>query len=459
MSTHSVIECLEGIQASRLGNIRNIYVYLPSGYQEQTDRHYPVLYVHAGQRAFGPSGSGNETWNMDQAADGLIASGQIEPLIIVGIAHVRPVTDNEFYHFIAPEREAVRVGCSGMAYEHFIIHELKPIIDLRYRTLPDKENTGLLGSSAAALCTLHMGMRHPDVFGKLIMMSPFYTDVQLDETSESGLLEADMYRLPENIPSVRMWMDIGDMEGLFLPSQVRRVAHQLLERGATSGEELAFLEQQGACHQEGDWGARVHLPLQYMFGHVGKPISLQLLGRNVIGLQGGMTVCINAQMHYENGLVQSLLHGNYTSSAPDVIQVRSSGELVPVGIGSASITLTVGELTTTRIYTVIPELSAHVEVCIHAEVAPDEDSEETIYGGMGMKLVRSGKGRYEGCYRIPRDSGFSFRFTRGFRRFETDMDGHPIANRVFRATDDMSVHYLIQSWGRMSAKMGTGGPK
>ncbi|WKL00038.1 alpha/beta hydrolase-fold protein [Paenibacillus amylolyticus] len=81
------------------------------------------------------------------------------------------------------------MGCSGIAYEHFIIHELKPIIDHRYRTLPNKENTGLLGSSAAALCTLHMGMRNPDVFGKLIMMSPFYVDVQLDETSESGLLE------------------------------------------------------------------------------------------------------------------------------------------------------------------------------------------------------------------------------------------------------------------------------
>ena len=69
--------------------------------------------------------------------------------------------------------------------------------------------------------------------------------------------------------------------------------------------------------------------------------------------------------------------------------------MVPVGIGSASITLTVGELSATRIYTVVPELSTHVEVCIRAEVAPDEDSEETIYGGMGMKLVRSGKGRYE----------------------------------------------------------------
>jgi hypothetical protein len=128
-----------------------------------------------------------------------------------------------------------------------------------------------------------------------------------------------------------------------------------------------------------------------------------------------------------------------------------------VGPGSALITLTVGELSTTRQYTVIPELSARVEVCICAEVENEEEPAESIYGGMGMKLVRTGTGRYEGCYLVPRDSGFSFRFTRGFRRFETDMNGMPVANRVIRATDNMSVHYHIQSWGSSTAKAGTGG--
>ncbi|WJH31218.1 alpha/beta hydrolase-fold protein [Paenibacillus sp. CC-CFT742] len=457
MSTHSVIECLEGIHASQLGNVRNIYVYLPPGYQEQTDRHYPVLYVHAGQRAFGPSGPGNETWHMDRAVDELIVSGRIEPLIMVGIAHVRPVTHNEFYHYIAPEREAISVGCSGVAYEHFIIHELKPLIDHRYRTLPDKSNTGLLGSSAAALCTLHMGMRNPEVFGKLVMMSPFLVDVQLDEMSDSGLLEEAMYRLPDEVPDVQMWMDIGDAEGLFLPSQVRRVAHELLERGIGTWDSLAFLEQPEACHQESDWGARVDLPLLYMFGEVGQPVALEMQGREMIGLSGGMNTCINARLHYDSGWVESLLEGSYTSSHPHVLQVQPNGELVPVGPGSALITLTVGELSATRQYTVIPELSARVEVCIYAEVEHEEEPAESIYGGMGMKLVRTGMGRYEGRYLVPRDSGFSFRFTRGFRRFETDKSGMPVANRVIRATDNMSVHYRIQSWGSSTAKAGTGG--
>lgn len=232
VSTGSVIACLKNIQASQLGNKRNIYVYLPSGYEEQIERHYPVLYVHAGQRAFGPSSPGNETWRLDLTADELISAGRIEPIIIVAIAHVRPVTRNEFYHYVDAEQEAIGIGGSGIEYEQFIIDELKPMIDQRYRTKRDRDNTGLLGSSAAALCTLHIGMRHPNVFGKLIMMSPYFVDAQLDEQAENGLREKNMYRLPDSIPDVNMWVDIGDTEGLFLPEQVRRVVQKMLDRGA-----------------------------------------------------------------------------------------------------------------------------------------------------------------------------------------------------------------------------------
>ena len=105
-------------------------------------------------------------------------------------------------------------------------------------------------------------------------------DVQLDEMSDSGLLEEAMYRLPDEVPDVQMWMDIGDAEGLFLPSQVRRVAHELLERGIGTWDSLAFLEQPEACHQESDWGARVDLPLLYMFGEVGQPVALEMQGRD-----------------------------------------------------------------------------------------------------------------------------------------------------------------------------------
>ena len=460
VSTGSVIACLKNIQASQLGNKRNIYVYLPPGYEEQIERHYPVLYVHAGQRAFGPSSPGNETWQLDLAADELISAGRIEPIIIVAIAHVRPVTRNEFYHYVDAEQEAIGIGGSGIEYEQFIIDELKPMIDQRYRTKRDRDNTGLLGSSAAALCTLHIGMRHPNVFGKLIMMSPYFVDAQLDEQAENGLREKNMYRLPDSIPDVNMWVDIGDTEGLFLPEQVRRVVQKMLDRGADA-KKLAYFEQADACHQEADWGARVHFPLLYMFGQEGQPTSLELYGRDVIGLEGGMQVRVQARFQCDNGLSQTLLSGEYVSSHPEVLQVLADGTLIPQAIGSATITLESGDLTATRDYRVISELTPVVQVCMQAKLTPtfrsSEPWEEFIYGGMGMKLTHAGDGHYEGCYLIPRDSGFSFRFTRGFRLFETDQEGNPIANRIFRAIEDMSLHYHIQAWGSASAKVEIGG--
>ncbi|GGH69689.1 hypothetical protein GCM10008014_53380 [Paenibacillus silvae] len=460
MKKQSVIECLENIQASQLGNKRNIHVYLPPDYEEETERHYPVLYVHAGQRAFGPSGPANETWQLDQAVDELISSGRMEPLIIVAIAHVRPITHNEFYHYVDSEQGMPGMEGSGMEYEHFIIHELKPMMDQRYRTLRDRDNTALLGSSAAALCTLHIGMRHPDVFGKLIMMSPYFVDVQLDEQAENGLREKAMYRLPDEVPDVNMWVDIGDAEGLFLPEQVRRVVQEMLDRGADMTK-LAYFEQPNACHQEADWGARVHLPLLYMFGRAGRPVALELYGRDVIGLQGGMQVRVQARLQYDHGLNLTLPSGEYVSSHPEILEVHEDGALIPHMTGNATITLQVGELTAAQNYRVIPELTPCVQVCMQAELAPalsgQPELDESIYGGMGMKLMHTGKGHYEGCYLIPRDSGFSFRFTRGFRHFETDQDGNPITNRVFRATDNLYLHYHIQAWGSVHAKAGTGG--
>jgi hypothetical protein len=105
-------------------------------------------------------------------------------------------------------------------------------------------------------------------------------------------------------------------------------------------------------------------------------------------------------------------------------------------------------------YTVVEELSGHVTVCMSAEVPYQDMYDDSIYGGMGMKLLHAGGGRYEGCFEVPRDSGFRFRFTRGFRQFETDADGKALPNRVFRAHDNLSLHYKIQSWGSTAAKAG-----
>src|SRR5258707_8575072 len=160
-----------------LGNRRDVLVYLPRGYRRFSGRRYPVLYLHDGQNIFdaATSFSGVE-WGVDETAERLIKESLIEPLIVVAVAN----TGEQRIHEYAPtqgvfDAKAKRKRRSkGLArqYAHFLIDELKPYIDRKYRTNPDAEFTGLGGSSLGGLVTLAIGVLYPHVFRRLIVMSP-----------------------------------------------------------------------------------------------------------------------------------------------------------------------------------------------------------------------------------------------------------------------------------------------
>src|SRR5947208_16917538 len=142
-----------------LGNRRDVLVYLPPGYWRFSSRRYPVLYMHDGQNVFDAATSfAGVEWGMDETAQRLIQRKLIEPLIIVAVANI----GEERIHEYAPtpgviEAKAKRKKRSkGLArkYGHFLIDELKPYIDRKYRTNPDAEFTGLVDSSLGCLVTL-----------------------------------------------------------------------------------------------------------------------------------------------------------------------------------------------------------------------------------------------------------------------------------------------------------------
>ncbi|MWC29874.1 alpha/beta hydrolase [Paenibacillus sp. MMS18-CY102] len=448
MPDQSVIVTIDNFHARKLNNERRIFVYLPPSYGRELTKRYPVLYMHAGQRAFAPAAPGTESWNIHLAADRLIAEGTMDEIIIVAIAHVRPVDSNEYYHFSAPAEETkAGIRCSGIEYEDFIVHDLKPYIDERFRTLTDSANTALIGSSAGALSTYHTGFRHPDVFGKLIMLSPYFVKAQLDDTAETKLREEILYQPfdgADKLP-MKIWLDIGDAEGLFLPRHIRDVAHSLMNHGYKYGEELAYLEQPDAAHQEADWGERVHIPLLYMFGRPGTAICLELRGRDVIGL-AGMKTQINALLKYDSGFAITILDGAYRVENPDVLAILPDGTVVPKQEGTTLVTLYAGGLEASKIFTVVAQMSEFVEVQMDAEVPSEPEMADSIYGGMGMKLLYVGENRYTGTFHVPRDSGYRFRFTKGFRKFELDAAGNAFPNRSFRACENIALHYQIERW-------------
>ncbi|MEL6614790.1 MAG: alpha/beta hydrolase-fold protein, partial [Bacteroidota bacterium] len=84
------IDSLGTVEAEGLA-AREVWVWLPPGYADAPARRYPVLYLHDGASMFGHAGGAE--WGMDEAATALIASGEIEPLILVAVANTANRTD------------------------------------------------------------------------------------------------------------------------------------------------------------------------------------------------------------------------------------------------------------------------------------------------------------------------------------------------------------------------------
>src|SRR5438034_10778270 len=146
-----------------LGNRRDVLVWLPRGYSRFSRKRHPVLYLQDGQNVFDAATSfAGVEWGVDQTAQRLIHRKLIEPLIVVAVANI----GEERVHEYAPTpgliepKDHPRKRSRGFAriYGQFLIEELKPFIDKKYRTKPDAEFTGLGGSSLGGLATLGLGM-------------------------------------------------------------------------------------------------------------------------------------------------------------------------------------------------------------------------------------------------------------------------------------------------------------
>jgi predicted alpha/beta superfamily hydrolase len=257
------VEIYPDFRATRLGNRRSIIVLLPPGYHDDTERRYPVLYMHDGQNLFDSTTSfiGVE-WGVDEAANRLMEEGQVEPLIIVGIYN----TSNRAYEY-TPAADASRGDGGGAElYADFIINDLKPFIDKTYRTKPDRAHTGVMGSSLGGVCSLYLGWEHADVFSRIGAMSTSY-----------GWANKDIVRRIEAsapAPGLRLWIDMGtaeetrDRDGDGVPDIIelhRAVRDTLVGYGMKLGRDLMYVEAEGAVHNEHAWAARFPRALKFLF--------------------------------------------------------------------------------------------------------------------------------------------------------------------------------------------------
>jgi len=234
---------------------RVISVYLPVEYDEDSVRHFPVFYLHDGQNLFDPHTSyiPGRTWRAGTTADHTSASGHTQPVILIGIANTGLRRMAEY----TPTRDFRMGGGEGRAYGRLMIEELKPFIDASFRTLPGPADTALGGSSLGGLITLYLGLEHPDIFGKLAVLSP---SIWWDHRSVLTFLANP---LPGTKP--RIWLDIGTAEGQRHVRDTELLNRMLLQRGWRADIDAKLLKIEGGHHDEDAWANRFDQVLTFLF--------------------------------------------------------------------------------------------------------------------------------------------------------------------------------------------------
>ena len=252
------IKIHENFGSQHLEIPRNVLVYLPPGYGLDQSRLYPVFYMHDGQNLMNPQDAfGGVVWGVDETAQTLILSEQIEPLITVGIYNAGEKRIDEYTPVKGAGGKMRGRGGRADQYGRMIIEELKPFIDKEYLTKPESEFTALGGSSLGGLVSLHLGFKRPDVFGRLAMMSPavWWANNQIIR---------EVAAVADHLP-LKIWLDIGRQEGSRIKHQVRALKEILRANGWQNDPDLAYYEFPEARHDESAWAARFGLVLKFLF--------------------------------------------------------------------------------------------------------------------------------------------------------------------------------------------------
>jgi len=241
------------VKSEFLRNPRDIYVWLPPGYEE-SDARYPVIYMHDGQNLFDPRGlPGGVDWGVDEVIVELVAQKKMAAAIVVGISNTMD------------RRREYAPGPVGDGYARFVVEELIPSINSEYRTLTGPQNTTVAGSSMGGLISLYLGWKHPEVFGQAGCFSTF-----LGENDFEHLREMEHMGAPSK--GVRFYFDYGTAESDDARYSFRKgqsaLNEFLLSKGFEEGKNFRVVIEEGAKHNEAAWRKRLPAALEWLQAEV-----------------------------------------------------------------------------------------------------------------------------------------------------------------------------------------------
>ncbi len=230
---------------------RRVAALLPHDY-ELSDRRYPVLYLQDGQNLYdehAPFGN----WGLDKKL-AVMAERGFGDLIIVAIDHA----ENDRIREFTPSAKTRLGRGDGKRYVRFLAEHLKPHVDKHFRTLPDRDYTGIGGSSMGGLISIYAGLMYPELFSKLMIFSP------------SLWVAPDIHAgaKPTDVPmDTRIYIYGGGAESATMIPNIQRFMTALEQH--IDSENLHFnlsIDPHGH-HNEHRWGEEFPQAAEWLFFH------------------------------------------------------------------------------------------------------------------------------------------------------------------------------------------------
>lgn len=225
---------------------RRVYLYLPDSYDEQPEKRYPVMYMFDGHNVFfDEDATFGKSWGMKKYMD-----ESKKELIIVAVEcnHEGSRRITEYSPLTFENSELGKIKGKGNVYMHWLVYTLKPLIDSTYRTLPDRKNTIIAGSSMGGLMALYAATAYNHTFQRAACLSPslWLAPGKVLEMVARAHIRRD----------TTIYMDYGENEMFNHTASQESViatAHLLM----TKRVNLALRIVPGGTHCEASWGKQI----------------------------------------------------------------------------------------------------------------------------------------------------------------------------------------------------------
>ncbi|CAM4056267.1 alpha/beta hydrolase [Lederbergia lenta] len=225
-------------ESSELNETLTLLLYLPASFSPLFN--YSLVIAQDGKDYF-------QMGRLARYADELIDDGEIENIIAVGVPYKSVKDRRNKYHPQSKEHQA---------YIRFLAHELVPWIDREYPTYEVGKSRALMGDSLAATVSLLAALKYPNVFGKVILHSPYVNKSVLDAVNIHEFPHLlDVYHV---IGDKESNVEISDMKDFLTPN---RELHHLFEKKGFHH----FYEEFSGGHSWKYWQPDVKRALQQMF--------------------------------------------------------------------------------------------------------------------------------------------------------------------------------------------------